>query len=77
MAQEGSISDIRFQLNETRYFFEQMKKNIDNSAYFIYNLVAFLSAEPRTPCNGSYEYYRRVSYYCAYVSRNVSACCIL
>ncbi len=44
MAQEETISDIRFKLNEARYFFEQMKNNTDNSAYFIYNLNAFLSS---------------------------------
>lgn len=44
MAQDGAISDIRFKLNEASYFFEQMKKNTDNSEYSIYNLNAFMSA---------------------------------
>ena len=44
MAQTQTPSDIRFTLNEASYFFEQMEKNTDNSAHFIYNLIAFVGA---------------------------------
>jgi hypothetical protein len=42
--QERPISDTRFKLEEASYFFEQMKKNLDNRKYFTFNLIAFVVA---------------------------------
>jgi hypothetical protein len=41
---EEDVSDTRFKLEEASYFFEQMKKNLDNRKYFMFNLIAFVSA---------------------------------
>jgi hypothetical protein len=42
MVEEGRISDTRFKLQETEYFFNQMKKTAENMTEFIFNLNAFL-----------------------------------
>ncbi len=44
MAEEITNSNTRFKLEEASYFFEQMNKNLDNLKYFIFNLIAFVSA---------------------------------
>jgi hypothetical protein len=41
---EKAVSDTRFKLQEADYFLNQMKSNIDNKTFFIFNLIAFVSA---------------------------------
>jgi len=53
---EGRISDTRFKLQETEYFFNQMKKTAENMTEFIFNLNAFLYAARSVTLVMQYEY---------------------
>jgi hypothetical protein len=53
---EGRISDTRFKLQETEYFFNQMKKTAENMTEFIFNLNAFLYAARSVTLVMQYKY---------------------
>jgi hypothetical protein len=42
--EEETTSDTRLKLEEASYFFDQMKSNLDNRKYFMFNVIAFVSA---------------------------------
>ena len=44
MVEEETTSDTRLKLKEATYFFDQMRNNLDNRKYFMFNLIAFLVA---------------------------------
>jgi hypothetical protein len=56
MVKEGRISDTKFKLQETEYFFNQMKKTAENMTEFIFNLNAFLYAARSVTLVMQHEY---------------------
>ena len=68
---EGTVSDTRFKLQEADYFLNQIKNNIDNKTYFIFNLIAFVVAGRSVTFVMQSEFTRKVGPFAKWYSKNV------